>query len=294
MALFPALFCIQPKENVSFPLIKEFLFLDLVNQLIGQPILSDQLPDNNLNMAESKLLKNFQEITIESPVDKIIKQIRSLITSGQLEPGDRLPPERKLAERLGVGRSQVREALRKLEFYGILRTLPQSGTVVAGLGITALEGLISDVLKMENSDFASLVETRVLLETHAASLAAQRRSSEDIADMQQALEAYEEKVKRGEQAVEEDLMFHLKIAEASKNSVLKSLMLIIIPDIINSFLQLDVCKDGRFYKALEEHQVILQHIIDQQPEAASEAMRMHLKDVLEYSSSLKSGNGRAD
>ena len=242
-------------------------------------------------MAESKLLKNFQEITIESPVDKIIKQIRSLITSGQLKPGDRLPPERKLAEKLGVGRSHVREALRKLEFYGILRTLPQSGTIVAGLGITALEGLITDVLKMENSDFASLVETRVLLETNAASLAAQRRSSEDIINMQQALAAYEEKVQRGEQAVEEDLMFHLKIAEASENSVLKSLMLIIIPDIINSFIQLEVCKEDRIYKALEEHKVILQHIIDQEPEQASAAMRLHLKDVIDYSNSLKSGAG---
>lgn len=242
-------------------------------------------------MAESKLLKNFQEITIESPVDKIIKQIRSLITSGQLEPGDRLPPERKLAEKLGVGRSHVREALRKLEFYGILRTLPQSGTVVAGLGISALEGLITDVLKMENSDFTSLVETRVLLETNAASLAAQRRSSEDIVNMQQALAAYEKKVQRGEQAVEEDLMFHLKIAEASENSVLKSLMLIIIPDIINSFIQLEVCKEDRIYKALEEHKIILQHIIGQKPEQASAAMRLHLKDVLDYSKSLKSGAG---
>ncbi|MCB0549713.1 MAG: FadR family transcriptional regulator [Phaeodactylibacter sp.] len=242
-------------------------------------------------MADSRLLKNFQEITIESPVDKIIKQIRSLITSGQLKPGDRLPPERKLAEKLGVGRSHVREALRKLEFYGILRTLPQSGTIVAGLGITALEGLITDVLKMENSDFASLVETRVLLETNAASLAAQRRSSEDIINMQQALAAYEEKVQRGEQAVEEDLMFHLKIAEASENSVLKSLMLIIIPDIINSFIQLEVCKEDRIYKALEEHKVILQHIIDQEPEQASAAMRLHLKDVIDYSNSLKSGAG---
>ncbi|MEM0992793.1 MAG: GntR family transcriptional regulator, partial [Bacteroidota bacterium] len=106
------------------------------------------------------VLSNFQEITIETPVDKIIRQIRALITSGQLNAGDRLPPERKLAERLGVGRTSVRDAIRKLEFYGILKTLPQSGTIVAGMGITALEGLITDVLKIENSDFASLVETR--------------------------------------------------------------------------------------------------------------------------------------
>ena len=233
------------------------------------------------------MLHNFQEIRIESPVDKIIRQIRELITSGQLNPGDKLPPERKLAEKLGVGRSNVRDAIKKLEFYGILKTLPQSGTIVAGMGITALEGLISDVLKIENSDFASLVETRVLMETESAKLAALRRTDQDIKDIKEALEAYELKVKLNEQAVEEDLMFHLKIAEASKNTVLKSLMLIITPDIINNFITLDICKDGRFIDALEEHNIILKHIIAQEPEAAAAAMRTHLKDVFEYSQSLK-------
>jgi GntR family transcriptional repressor for pyruvate dehydrogenase complex len=241
-------------------------------------------------MTKSKILKNFQEISIESPVDKIIRQIRELITTGQLEPGDRLPPERKLAERLGVGRSHVREALRKLEFYGILKTLPQSGTVVAGMGISSLEGLITDVLKIEDSDFASLVETRVLLETNAASLAARRRSGEDIDNMQKALDAYEKKVLKGEQAVEEDLMFHLKIAEAGKNVVLKSLMLVIVPDIISSFIQLDICKDDHAQKALEDHKVILQYIIDQEAEQANAAMRLHLRDVMDYSKTLRSNS----
>ena len=237
-------------------------------------------------MANSNMLSNFQEIRIESPVDKIIRQIRELITSGQLNPGDRLPPERKLAERLGVGRSNVRDAIKKLEFYGILKTLPQSGTIVAGIGIAALEGLITDALKIENNDFASLVETRVLLETESAKLAAIRRTQEDILSIQQALEAYAKKVLRKEQAVEEDLMFHLKIAEASKNTVLKSLMLIITPDIINNFIRLDVCKDNHIRDVLNEHEIIVKHIIDQNPEAAGMAMRVHLKEVVDYSQTL--------
>lgn len=256
--------------------------------------LVDQFPTNQKTqtfhiriMAHLDVLNNFQEIEIETPVDKIIRQIRGLITSGQLKPGDKLPPERKLAERLGVGRTNVRDALRKLEFYGILRTLPQSGTIVAGMGITALEGLISDVLKIENNDFASLVETRLMLETNAAMLAAERRTEEDIENLNNALSAYERRVKQGVQAVEEDLLFHLKIAEASKNSVLKSLMMIITPDIVNSFIKLDICKADRIHRAVDEHHVILKHIIAQEPEQAAAAMRTHLSDVLEYSQSLK-------
>ena len=234
----------------------------------------------------SSLINNFKEINIESPIDKIMNQIKGLITSGQLKPGDKLPPERQLAEKLGVGRSHVRDAIRKLEFYGILKTLPQSGTIVAGMGITALEGLITDVLKIENSDFASLVETRLLLETQSASLAASRRTEEDIEMIRQALITHKEKVEAGEQAVEEDLMFHIKISEASKNSVLKSLMLIITPDIINSFIKLDVCKKQRIYESIKEHQVIFDHIIAKEPDKAADAMREHLRDVFEYSRKL--------
>ena len=233
------------------------------------------------------MLENFTSIQVESPVDKIIRQIQALITSGQLAPGDKLPSERKLSEKLGVGRSHVRDAIQKLEFYGILKTMPQSGTVVAGMGITALEGLITDVLKLQKSDFASLVETRLILETQSAYLAAERRKTDDITAIQSALKAYEKKVVNGESAVEEDLLFHIKIAEASKNSVLTSLMLIITPDIVSSFVELEVCTNERFIAANGEHKEIFQHIIDQNAKAASRAMRSHLKDVLEFSKKYK-------
>jgi len=229
------------------------------------------------------MLDNFNEIRVESPVDKIIRQIRELITTGQLKSGDKLPPERKLAERLNVSRSHVRDAIRKLEFYGILKTLPQSGTFVAGMGLTALEGLITDVLKLEKSDFTSLVETRVILETNAARLAALRRTDEDIEELKKALEAYETKIHNNENAMEEDLMFHLKIAEASKNSVLKSLMLIIIPDILKNFIDYKVCDEETETKALKEHQKILKAIIAKKDTKASQLMASHLKDVIDFS-----------
>ncbi len=82
-------------------------------------------------------------------------------------------------------------------------------------------------------------------------------------------------------------MFHLKIAEASKNAVLKSLMLIITPDIVKNFIQYRVCDDDTEFKAFHEHQLILEHIANQDAEAAANAMRDHLKDVTEFSQSAK-------
>lgn len=236
------------------------------------------------------MLDNLQRITIEKPADKIIKQIKMLISSGELSPGDKLPPERTLADHMGVGRSAVRDAIRKLEFYGILKTLPQSGTVVAGIGITALEGLISDVLEIEEADFTSLVETRVLLEAKSAFFAAERRTEEDLSNLNKALDAYEMKVSQGVQAVEEDLLFHLKIAEAGKNKVLRSLMLIITPDIVTHYVNLEICGDGRPHQALKEHKEILKHIENREAKLADLAMRQHLDDVLRYSLDLRSKN----
>jgi GntR family transcriptional repressor for pyruvate dehydrogenase complex len=229
-----------------------------------------------------ELLNNFSQIVIESPVDKIIRQIRDLITSGQLNPGDRLPPERKLCERLGVGRTHLRDAIKKLEFYGILKTLPQSGTVVAGLGLTALEGLITDMLGLQGNDFKSLVETRVILETNIVQLAAEHRTDDDIREIEHALVAHRDKLQRDSDAVEEDLLFHLKIAEAGKNSVLNSLMLIITPDIMYYFKKHEVCSEGRAGLASEHHEVLLNHIINRDAHQAGLAMKEHLKDISEY------------
>lgn len=234
------------------------------------------------------MLDNFQQIKVETPVDKIIRQIRGLITSGQLSPGDRLPAERKLAEKFGVSRGPVRDALQKLEFYGILKTLPQSGTVVAGMGIAALEGLMTDVLRIEEHDFAALVDTRVTLEVRAAQLAAEHRTAEDLMMMSNALQAYEQKLRAGERAVEEDLLFHLKIAEAGRNAVLKSLMLIITPDIVSNYRKYNVCDGEVELKTLGEHEEILRQIQLQDPAAAGRAMRAHLGDVVAFSRALPS------
>ncbi|WP_258103293.1 FadR/GntR family transcriptional regulator [Marinoscillum sp. MHG1-6] len=229
------------------------------------------------------LLNNFSEIVIEKPVDKIIKQIKELISTGQLKAGDKLPSERMLSDRFGVGRTYVRDAIRKLEFYGILKTLPQSGTVVAGFGITALEGLITDVLELEGTDFHALVETRVLLEINSAKFAAMRHTREDIVSIANALTTYEQAVKNGKDTVEHDLLFHLKIAEASKNPVLKSLMLIVTPDILTYFKENNVCEGSRPLSALDEHYKILEFIEKRDPDSAEEAMREHLSDILNFS-----------
>ena len=228
----------------------------------------------------TEIFKELSEIKVEKLSDKIIVQIKDLISSGKLKAGDRLPSERKLSESFNVGRMHVRDAIQKLEFYGIVKTLPQSGTVVAGLGVVALEGIITDILELNDRDFHGMTETRVILETHAVQLAAERANDHDLEKIEEALAAFGKKVNKGETGIEEDLIFHLKIAEATHNSVLNSLMLLILPDVIRFNKNLEICGDGRFKEAFEEHEIVFEHIKQRRSEAAGEAMRFHLRDLV--------------
>jgi GntR family transcriptional regulator, transcriptional repressor for pyruvate dehydrogenase complex len=238
-------------------------------------------------MTIESITNTIPDIVTESPSDIIIREIKGLLNSGKLKPGDRLPAERKLAEKFGIGRAYVRDAIKKLEFYGVLKTLPQSGSVIAGLEIPALEGLITDVLKLDNYDFYSLVETRLILETNAARLCALRRTNEDIKKIEIALQNYLDKSNLGGMEVTDaDLTFHRCIAEGSKNMVIKSLMMIITPDILKSFNEYKVCQAVETVAA-NEHLKLLEYIRAKDSEAAEATMRLHLNNVMVFAATLK-------
>ncbi|MBA4743716.1 MAG: FadR family transcriptional regulator [Muricauda sp.] len=212
----------------------------------------------------------------------IVAGLRDFIEFKNLEPGDKLPSERMLSERFGVSRSNIREAIQRLEFYGILKSRPQSGTFIADIGRVAMKGMIDDILRLEEPDFKSLVETRILLELKTVKLAALRRSEKDLKKMRETLDAYKEKVVNGQDAVEEDLLFHLAIAKASKNSTMNTFMLIITPEIITNFEKYHVCDSNQSLMAIEEHEDVFEAIRDQDPKRAREKMKIHFNILYQY------------
>lgn len=212
----------------------------------------------------------------------IISKIRDLINYKNLEPGDKLPSERMLSDRFGVTRTIIREAIQKLEFYGILQSIPQSGTFVANIGVIAMNGMVDDILRLDDPDFKSLVETRILLELKTARLAALRRTEEDLELLKESLEAYKIKVLNGEDAVQEDLLFHLAIAKASHNRTMNTFMLIITPEIITNFEEYHVCDKNLSQKAIKEHEEIFDAILEQNPRKAKEKMKRHFKELYRY------------
>ena len=212
----------------------------------------------------------------------IIYQIKDLINLKNLEPGDKLPSERMLSEKFKVTRSSVRVAIQKLEFYGILKSIPQSGTFVANIGVVAMNGMIDDILRLESPDFKSLVETRILLELKTVRLAALRRTDKDLKAMRSALTAHTEKVLAGKDAVQDDLLFHLAIAKASGNTTMNTFMLLITPEIITNFEKHHVCDPGVVHSRIEEHQRIYNAIEKQDTKLAKAMMKDHFKALYQY------------
>ena len=223
-------------------------------------------------------------------LNEIILQIRDLINYKNLEPGDKLPSERKLSEMFGVSRSNVREAIQKLEFYGLLKSKPQSGTFVADIGQVALNGMIEDIVRLEDPEFKDLVETRILLELKTCRLAALRRTESDLRQMEEALSAYEQKVLNGEDAVQEDLLFHLAIAEASGNRTMNTFMLIITPEIITNFEKYHVCDKNQAYLGIQEHKDIYEAIKARDPKLAKEKMKAHFHALYQYCYNIEEEN----
>lgn len=213
---------------------------------------------------------------------EIISKIGDLINFKNLEPGDKLPSERMLSDKFGVSRSNVREAIQKLEFYGLLKSIPQSGTFVANIGVIAMNGMIEDILRLDEPDFKSLVETRILLELKTSRLAALRRTEKDLINMEEALNAFRDKVLNDQDAVQEDLLFHLAIAKASGNSTMNTFMLIITPEIITNFRKHHVCDANMSKRGITDHQAIFDAIKDKNPQLAKQKMKEHFKELYSY------------
>ena len=212
----------------------------------------------------------------------IIAEIKSLINLKNLEPGEKLPSERLLAERLGVTRGSIRNAIQKLEFYGLLKSMPQSGTFIADLGLTAMNGMIDQILNLPKPDFKSLVETRIFLELKLVKFAAARHTEKDLIEIEEAMENYRNKTLAGEDAVAEDLLFHLAIAKASHNPSLSRLMLSITPQIITDFEKYHVCKSNTAINAIDEHQAIVDAIRIKDAALAEEKMKEHFSVLYQY------------
>lgn len=229
-------------------------------------------------MSEEKdtdVLSFIREVQVAKPSDHVVEQLLKLISNGMLKPGDLLPPERELTKKFGISRNYVREGIKTLELYGLLKPIQGKGTVVTDSGIHGLQGIIKTVLKLTRSDLRSLVDTRILIETETARLAAIHSTKSDKQELGECIENLKKGVEETG-GLMEDIRLHVKIADLSKNSILASLVRLITPDIILYYRDLRNDNSGATFGI---HQQIAEYIIAGDADAAAQCMSEHLLDA---------------
>jgi GntR family transcriptional regulator, transcriptional repressor for pyruvate dehydrogenase complex len=206
--------------------------------------------------------------------EQVAEQITAWIADNGLQPGDRIPPERELAARLGVSRATLSQALVALEVIGVVAVRHGDGTVVT----QSRTGRIVEAIRAHADRIPEIIDTRDALETKLAALAASRRTDEDLARIDAALEAMAADVEAGGRGVEGDERFHGAVTTAAHSLLLARLMEE-IGDLIRETRIESLSQPDRPRASLAGHRAIADAIRAGDPEAASEAMHAHVAMV---------------
>ena len=217
--------------------------------------------------------------------EQIVKQVEDSITSGQLKPGDQLPAERDLAQRFGVSRTAVREAVKTLREKGLVEAYSGRGTFITNGTSQAIRQSLDLMIRINQQEgSAHLAELRQVLEPEIAALAATRIEEQLLSTMREAVAIMDRNLHDPDAYVEADLDFHLALAEAAGNPLILSLL-----DSIVGLLREQRSRifnvNGGPERGQFHHKRILAAIEERDPDKARDAMRAHLKQVLSDSSS---------
>lgn len=230
-----------------------------------------------MTKSRQSIFRNLNSEKNGTTAEEVVTRLREMIQSGELSPGDRLPPERDLAKQLGVSRPTLRAGIRSLATVGILQSKQGAGTFVAEAEesptldtsalrlLSALHGFTSD----------EMFEARLALEMSIAALAAERVTSEEMALLAEEIAGMYASVEKPEQYLVHDMQFHQTIAAASGNRILTALMNM-VASILFEYRSKTVKRATDLKDSAEQHHNIYRAIRDHDPEAARQAMRVHL------------------
>ena len=213
----------------------------------------------------------------ERLADRVAGALTESIVSGQLVPGDKLPPERELCEQFAVSRPVVREAVRSLIAKGLIVDSPRRGHTVSALGRDMVTESLTLFLRGRRLDYGKLMEVRSVIEVENAGRAAERASAGDIEALRAAAAALTPGLPAEEAAIA-DVGFHRAIATATGNEFFEMMLDSIREVLITA--QLPTLAEAKIVRgAIKHHAAILNQIEAGDPDGARDAMRAHLKDA---------------
>ena len=214
--------------------------------------------------------------------DEAILRIKEMILAGELAPGDRLPPERELSERLGLSRSSLREAVKALEVIRVLDVRRGDGTYVTSLEPRLLLEAMSFVVDLhDDQSVLEIFAVRRILEPAASALAARNADGEAIAGLREVVESVDHAADV-EDLVAHDLEFHRGIAEATGNTYLASLIDSLSSHTVRARIWRGITQENAVDRTLQEHHAILDAIAAGDADLASALTVVHVSGVEQW------------
>jgi len=217
--------------------------------------------------------------------EQIVQQIEESIVSGSLKPGDQLPAERELAQRFGVSRTAVREAVKALREKGLVEAYSGRGTFITDGTTQAVRQSLDLMVKIGQPEGSThLAEVRAILEPEIAALAATRIQDSELTTMREAVTVMDRAGQDPDAYIEADLDFHLALAEGAANPLILSLLDSIVGLLREQRLRIFQVPGGP-ERGQVHHKRILEAVERHDAEGARRAMRAHLEQVREDSQS---------
>ena len=232
----------------------------------------------------------FQPIRAGRLYEQIVDRIEQQVLNGELNAGDRLPPERLLAEQFGVSRTAVREAVKALRQRGLIEVYPGRGTFITDGTSNALHRSLGLAMRVGHGDgVESLLELREIIEPAITAKAAVYATDAQIEQLERLVEQMDTYLTIPEKFMAADNSFHMVIAAASGNALVPTILNSIV-DILQEQRSMIFRADGGQWVAQEHHRNILNAIKNRQPEIAQQSMLAHLAKVREdYESAVERG-----
>lgn len=224
----------------------------------------------------------FQEVESTSISDTVANEIKKRVLAGDLVAGNKLPPERELAEQFNVSRPSIREAINKLQAKGIVRKVPGGGNYITDdLGSSFADPLLELFASDKNASF-DILELRFAVEALSAYFAAKRATHAQKENIKKKYDALSLAHKEGipEKEAKADVAFHMAIAEASNNPAVVHLMrnlLNVLELSVSSFFHEST--QDRHIRLPIEHGNILDAILSNEPILAREHMKFHIAGI---------------
>jgi GntR family transcriptional repressor for pyruvate dehydrogenase complex len=218
----------------------------------------------------------------------VIEQFVGLLKTGKVKPGDKLPPERTLAEQFRVSRASIREAFSAMEIIGLIEVRPGDGSFVTDLNIAPFLNAIAPLFVKSETMETELLEFRKLLELEAVELAALKASRSGLELLEDCLDRMKTAIERNDPAAgaEEDIVFHTRIFILTDNFILIKAAECVASLVASSvrFNREKILIDpNNARKLYQQHLLICEAIGAHQPEVAKKRMAQHLGFVREIS-----------